>query len=190
MSRRRCVFSLLLCLATAAIHEKASAQVGGDEAHVKAAFVYNFMKFVEWPADAMQRSGDSLVVAVIGDGGVADAAERFLAGKLIGDRRIVVHRARWDQSLAGAQVAFVTETDAKRLRRIFDAATSHAILSIGDADGFATSGGIIGLVIEDRKVRFDVDITAADAAGLKLSSRLLTLSRVVHSGKSKPGERQ
>jgi hypothetical protein len=177
----------MLFLAGAAFGKTARAQASGDEAQVKAAFVYNFMKFVEWPSDS--HSGDSLVVAVIGDGPVADAAERFLAGKQIADRRVVVRRTRWDQPLNGIQVAFVTETDSKKLHRIFEAATAHAILSIGDADGFATAGGVIGLVVDDRKVRFDVDTTVADATGLKLSSRLLALSRVVRSSKTKSGDR-
>jgi hypothetical protein len=183
--------ALLACLALGggALGTSAIAQQAGDEAQVKAAFVYNFMKFVEWPVDATQRSGDSLVVAVIGDGDVADAAARFLAGKQVGDRRVVVHRTKWDQPLAGAQVAFVTESDGKRLRHIVDATSSHPVLSIGDAASFATIGGIIGLVVEDRRVRFDIDTDAADAAGLKVSSKLLALSRTVRSSKNKSGDR-
>ena len=163
------------------------AQSPGDEAQVKAAFVYNFIKFVNWPADVVQRSGDSIVVAVIGDGSVADAAERLLAGKQVGDRRVVVRRSKADQPLTGVQAIFVTESDAKKVHRVLDGATGRPILSIGDANGFAESGGIIGLVIEDRKVRFEIDQDAADSAGLKISSKLLALSRVVHS-KAKSGD--
>jgi len=175
-------------LATAPLTAAIRAQAPGDEAQVKAAFVYNFIKFVDWPSDVVQRSGDSIVVAVIGDGGVADAAEHLLGGKQVGDRRVVVRRLKADQSLAGVHAIFVTETDAKKVHRVLDGASGHPILSIGDAGGFAASGGIIGLVIEDRKVRFEIDQDAADSAGLKISSKLLALSRVVHS-KTKSGER-
>jgi hypothetical protein len=175
-------------LATAPLTATIRAQAPGDEAQVKAAFVYNFIKFVNWPAEVIQHSGDSIVVAVIGDGDVADAAEHLLTGKQVGDRRVVVRRLKSDQSLAGVHAVFVTESDAKKVRRILDGATGRAILSVGDASGFASSGGIIGLVIEDRKVRFEIDQDAADSAGLKISSKLLALSRVVHS-KTKPGDR-
>lgn len=177
-----------LLLATAPLTAGIRAQAPGDEAQVKAAFVYNFIKFVDWPLDVVQRSGDSIVVAVVGDGGVADAAERLLAGKQVSDKRVVVRRLKAEQPLSGVHAIFVTESDAKKVRRVLDAITGRPILTIGDVGGFASSGGIIGLVIEDRKVRFEIDQDAADSAGLRISSKLLALSRVVHS-RVKSGDR-
>jgi hypothetical protein len=81
-----------------------------SESQVKAMFVYNFLKFVEWPV-VSHRPGDPFVVLIIGDGPTADATEQFLASKTIGDQKVFVRRTRWDQSLEGARAAFVVESD-------------------------------------------------------------------------------
>jgi hypothetical protein len=152
-----------------------------DESQVKAMFVYNFLKFVEWPADTSLRAKDPFVVVIIGEGATADATERFLESKTIGERPLVVRRIDWDESLTGARAAFVVERDAKRLRRILSAAATAGVLTIGEGESFATRGGVIGLLVEDRKVRFDVDTSAAQNAHLRVSSKLLALTRNVRS---------
>jgi hypothetical protein len=167
-----------------AIAGRALAQAPADEAQVKAAFVYNFLKFVDWPEGAARRSDDPLVVAIIGEGPTADAVAAFLATKHVGDRPVIVRHLAWDQPLAGIQAAFVSEGDAKRLRRVLDAAAAAAVLSIGESNAFASRGGVIGLLVEERKVRFDIDTDAAEAAHLRISSKLLALGRVVRTNKN------
>jgi hypothetical protein len=156
-------------------------QVPMGEAQVKAMFVYNFLKFVEWPVGTSAGAKDPFVVLIIGEGATADATEQFLESKSIGDRPLVVRRTRWDQSLAGVRAAFVVERDPKKLHRVLDAAAAAGVLTIGEGEGFTTQGGVIGLLVEDRKVRFDVDTTAAQTAGLRVSSKLLALTRAVRS---------
>jgi len=158
-----------------------------DESQVKAMFVYNFLKFVEWPLEASLGARDPFVVHIIGDGASADATERFLASRAIGERPLHVRRVRWDQSLVGVRAAFVVERDAKKLRRVLEAAAAAGVLTIGEGESFATRGGVIGLLVEDRKVRFDVDTTAATTAGLRVSSKLLALTRVVRSSPGPSG---
>ena len=140
------------------------------EAQVKAMFVYNFLKFVEWPADTSAGPRDPFVVVIIGEGTTADATEKFLEAKLIRERPVLVRRIRWDQSLAGVRAVLVIERDTKKLRRVFDAAGTAGVLTIGEGDQFATRGGVIGLLVEGRKMRFDVDTSAAQVAGLRVSS--------------------
>lgn len=177
-----------LLLGFLAVGVRAKAQAPAEEAQIKAAFVYNFLKFVDWPGTAFKRSDDPLVMVIVGEGTTADAVAAFLSSKRVGDRTIVVRRQEWDQSLVGANAAFVSESDAKRLRHIFDAASIAAVLSIGESPDFASRGGVIGLLVEERRVRFDIDTDAADAARLHVSSKLLALGRVVHSGKTAAGE--
>jgi outer membrane receptor for ferrienterochelin and colicins len=165
----------------------AFAQGAGEEAEIKAAFVYNFLKFVEWPADAFQRAEEPLVVAIVGVGPTAEATARFLAPKQVGGRQLIVRRVGWDEPLTGVHAVFVTESDARKLRRILEAASSRSILSIGEGASFASSGGLIGLVIEERKVRFDIDMAVADATRLKVSSKLLALTRIVHPARGDRG---
>jgi hypothetical protein len=160
-----------------------------NESQVKAMFVYNFLKFVEWPADS-HRTGDPFVVLIIGEGPTADATEQFLESKTIGDQKIVVRRARGDQPFDGARAAFVVESDGKRLHRILDAAASAGVLTIGEGENFTTRGGVIALLVEDRKVRFDVDTTAAQVARLRVSSKLLALTHAVRSSTDRSGSQQ
>jgi hypothetical protein len=164
----------------------AKAQTPMGESAVKAMFVYNFLKFVEWPSSAAPATGEAFVVCIIGEGETPDAVQHFLESKAIGDQRLVVRRARWDESLAGARAVFVLERDSKKLRHILDEAAAAGVLSIGEGDGFASRGGVIGLLVEDRKVRFDVDTSAAQNARLRVSSKLLALSRTVLSSASRP----
>jgi hypothetical protein len=165
-------------------------QTPRDESQIKAAFVYNFLKFVEWPAEVFHRPDEPLVVAIVGEGPTAEATEQFLATKQVGERRILVRRVGWEEPLAGVHAVFVTEGDAKKLHHVLAAASVRPILSIGEGESFASSGGLIGLVIEQRKVRFDIDMAVAEATGLKVSSKLLALTRVVHPAKDKMGDRR
>ena len=164
-----------------------NAQAPADEAQIKAAFVYNFLKFVEWPAQVFQRPDEPLVVGIVGEGPMAEAAERLLAAKLVGAHRLMVRQVNWDEPLSGVHAVLVTERDSKKIRHVLDGVSSRPILSIGEGEEFASSGGVIGLVIEERKVRFDIDMDVAEAAGLKVSSKLLALTRIVHSKKTKNG---
>jgi len=190
VSGRRSITKLLLVLATLLSGVRADAQTGMGESQVKAMFVYNFLKFVEWPVATRFAARDPFVVVIIGDGATADATEHFLESKAIGDRPLSVRRARWDQSLEGVHAAFVVEQDAKKLHRIFGAAAAARVLTIGEGESFTTSGGVIGLLVEDRKVRFDVDTSAAQHAGLRVSSKLLALTRTVRSSTGRSGPPQ
>ena len=190
MFRRRFTIKRVLALATLLFSVRAEAQTPINESQVKAMFVYNFLKFVEWPADTSVGAKDPFIVLIIGEGATADATERFLESKTIGDRPLVVRRVRWDQSLTGARAAFIVEQDAKKLRRVLEAAATAGVLTIGEGESFTTRGGVIGLLVEDRKVRFDVDTTAAQVAGLRVSSKLLALTHAVRSSTDRSGYQQ
>ena len=189
MSRRRCITSIALLLATLAFGTHAEAQIAADEAEVKAAFVFNFLKFVEWPADAFRDSADRIVVAIIGKSASAEATERFLASKQIGNRAVAIRPMHWDDSLDGVHALFVAEHDARRLRSVLNAAAAAGVLTIGDGEAFATQGGVIGLLVENRRVRFDIDADAARTARLRVSSKLLALARVVYPTTTAAGAR-
>jgi hypothetical protein len=190
VSGRRSTIKKLLVLATLLLGARLEAQAPMGEPQVKAMFVYNFLKFVEWPVDASVGSKDPFVVLIIGEGEMADATEHFLASKTIGDRPVAVLRVQWDQSLRGARAAVVVERDPKKLHRILDAAATAGVLTIGEGEDFTTRGGVIGLLVLDRKVRFDVDTTAAQSARLRVSSKLLALTHAVRSSTDRSGSEQ
>jgi hypothetical protein len=187
---RRSTIKRFLVFATLLFGVRAEAQAPMGESEVKAMFVYNFLKFVEWPVDAAVGLKDPFVVLIIGEGATADAAERFLESKMIGDRPVVVRRTEWDQSLAGVRAALVVERDPRKLQRVLKAAAAAGVLTIGEGESFTTLGGVIALLVEDRKVRFDVDTSAALSAGLRVSSKLLALTHAVRSAIDRSGSQQ
>jgi len=189
VSRRRSTFNSALLAAALCFGASAGAQTAADESQIKAAFVYNFLKFVVWPAAAFDALNSPFMVAIVGNGATADAASRFLSGQLLGDRQVLVRRMKEKQSLAGMHAVFVTERDPAKLRQILDSAGSAGVLSIGEGAEFAAQGGVIALLIESRRVRFDIDMDVAEAAGLQISSKLLALTRVVHSTAAASGGR-
>jgi hypothetical protein len=180
---------MALALSAIAFGAPVQAQPSSGEAQVKAAFVYSFLKFVEWPPGSLRDPDEPLVIALVGDSPTADATEAFLAAKRVRGHPVVLRRVAWDQPLAGVHAVFVAESDPGRLRRIFDATAAGAVLSIGEGEDFAARGGVIALVIEERKVRFDVDMHAARAASLKVSSKLLALTRIIHHDDGIEGQR-
>lgn len=187
MSRRRCGIEAAVALALFC-GVRADAQAGVDEAQVRAAYVYNFLKFVEWPADSTRGPRQRVLVAIIGKGATADATAKFLVSKKLGDRPIEVFRVGWDQELAGASAVFMADRDAARQRHVLNAIASAPMLTIGDGEEFATRGGMIALVSVERRVRFDINVDAVRAARLGVSSKLLALSRRVHSTTKAQGQ--
>jgi hypothetical protein len=176
----RRVAVLMVALGTVAI--AAFAQGPADEAQVKAAFMYNFLKFVDWPADAFNGPRDSLIVGILGSGPTADAAARFLNGKSVHGRAVVIRRLKDDGPRPTIHALFIGNADTSRTRAVLDAVANAAVLSIGESTDFAEDGGVIGLLVEKQKVRFEINTDAAAGAGLKVSSKLLALARIVRSG--------
>ena len=174
---------MTLMAAMAVGGSSASAQAPASEAQVKAAFVYNFLKFVEWPAGAFAGPQDSLVVGIVGTTPTAEAAAAFLAGKGVNTRPIAVRRMPLDAPIVGVHAIFVGDLrDDSRPQMLYEAASTN-VLSIGEAKGFATHGGVIGLLVEDQKVRFEINPEAADSAQLRISSKLLALAKLVRGTK-------
>jgi len=166
-------------LAIGALAAPLCAQAPADEAQVKAAFVYNFLKFVEWPPESFTGPGDSLIIGIVGKGSTAMAAEVLLEGKHVSNRAIAVRRLGEDEPVSGVHAVFIGESDGTHVQRILDATASASILSIGEGKHFAHQGGVIGLRVESSKVRFEINTDAADSARLRISSKLLALARVI-----------
>jgi hypothetical protein len=181
---------LIACAATlASVVEPGFAQSASNEAAVKAAFVYNFLKFVDWPPRSVPRADQPLTVAIVGEGPVADATANLLQGKRVSVHPLLVVRVKRGEPVSEVHAVFITGADHKEAHRTLASMTSGAVLTISDDPHFASRGGMIGLYVEDRRVRFEVNTDAADARGLRVSSRLLALARLVRSGANGEGAR-
>ena len=142
---------------------------------VKAAFVYNFIKFVEWPVAAGGETPHNIRLCVIGDRPLNGKLE-LLAGRKVGARVIDVINNPSPASNSPCHVVYVTETDTRFLKELQRLAPGAPTLTISDQRGFIDEGGMIELRIIDGKVRFDINLLVARAANLQLSSQLLQLA--------------
>lgn len=146
---------------------------------VKAAFLYHFAQYVEWPEAAFASSQSPFVLGVVGDGGFLPAISAAVADKSVAGRRIAVRAVRSPSESRECHMVFVTSSEVSRLPRVLGSLDSLPVLSVGDTAGFARAGGVIGLVIKDGKVGFQINPVAARRAGLRISSKLLRLAEIV-----------
>lgn len=152
-----------------------------EEYEVKAAFIHNIAKFVEWPA----HSADTLKLCVIGQDPFAGALDA-LQGKTIGDRLWDVSFVRHNSGLSRCDVLFIASSEKNNLGRILENIQGRAVLTISDTEGYAEQGVMVNFYLEQNRVRFEINNEAARRAGFKIGSQLLKLARiVVNSGESK-----
>ena len=149
------------------------------ELRVKAAFLYNFAKFVDWPAPALTNAGAPFVISVLGDEPLAQVLGQTVKGKSIGNRTI---QTRWITDMAQigpCQILFITRSETQKSKQVADALGSANVLLVGESPCFLASGGAINFTNFEGQVRFEVNTAAAERAGLKISSKLLRLATTV-----------
>jgi YfiR/HmsC-like len=173
--RKLSLVPLLLWLAAAGC---ASAQVF-NEYEVKAAMLYKFAGFVEWPS---LPEGAPVSICVMGRDPFGPALEQAIQGKSIRGRPFVVKRLKIGQEPVACQILFVGASDKKWLRSLLERFRRDPILTVGDAPGFCESGGIINMELADNHVHFQINPDAADLAHLVVSSKLKSLAGIVHGG--------
>jgi hypothetical protein len=173
-STRRTVLFLLLALLCGSSSIQVKAQTI-NEYQVKAAFIFNFAKFVEWPSDAFG-DGGALVVGMIGDDPFGGSLDR-LDGNTANGRTLRIKRFRWGDDLRACQVLFISASEGRHLNKIMDSIRGTSVLTIGESTQFTQSGGMIRFVIQENKVRFEINASAAGQARLRISSKLLALSK-------------
>jgi YfiR/HmsC-like len=144
-----------------------------------AAFLFNFAKFTEWPADAPKEG--PLTICVSGDPDVVSALERIVKGRPLAGRDVAASNVP-DGDWRSCHVLFLTGLDAGHSQRIVDELKGVPVLTVSDRERFAEAGGIVGLVVDAGKIRFKINTDAAERAHLHLSSRVLILATIVKDG--------
>lgn len=153
-----------------------------SEYQVKAAFLLNFGKFVEWPPEAFG-DGDRLHICVLGDDPFGDTLDATLKGRSVGARQVEPRRVGGIAAARSCQIVFVSRSESDRVDEILSALADEPVLLVGEEDRFARRGGMINFVEVDSKIRFEINEAAARAAGLKISSQLLKLATIVEGGR-------
>ena len=154
---------------------------------VKAAYLYNFGRFVEWPGKVEAGQGDSFKVCVLGQDPFGASLDATLAGETIAGKTVVAKRISSAQESGNCQILFLGVSEASRLNKIIAALDQKSVLTVSDMPQFVNSGGMIQFVLEGKNVRFEVNLTAAQRAGLTLSSELLKVATVVRRN-PQPGD--
>lgn len=145
------------------------------EYEIKAAYLYNFIKYVDWPS-----YGDTITIGVLG-GNPFGPALAPLNGKIVKGRRLVVRELDSVRDAQKCQIIFVSASERQRLQEIFETLRSARVLTVGETQGFADGGGMINFIEENNKVRFEINAGAARRTGLNISSELLKLAKLVKS---------
>lgn len=153
-----------------------AAEIG--EGDVKAAFVLNFIRFVEWPTSAFRSPEDPIVLSIIGSDPTA-ASLASLDGKKVAGRRVVVRKVPGLSALERCHLLFVGGSQKAALAQVLGAAQRWPVLTVSDIEGFAGRGGTIGFIRRDDSVGFEINEESARKAGLKISAKLLHLGKIV-----------
>jgi uncharacterized protein DUF4154 len=160
---------------------------------IKAGFIYNFAKFVEWPSAAFAQPDSPIVIGILGTDPFGNLIDQIVQNKKIGTRGFVVKRLRWGtdlRELRECKILFVGASEKAHIDELLQIVKTLPILTVGETPGFAERGGVIRFVLEDNRVRFEVNVEAAHQADLTISSRLLTLARIIQQATAdtrKPG---
>jgi hypothetical protein len=153
-----------------------------DEYQVKAAFLYSFAKFVEWPGLAFKSDKDPMHICVLGQDPFGSALTEAVEGKTLLGRAFLVADISDTARAADCQILFIGSSERKRLRSIFKAIQTAGVLTVGGTDDFAGQGGIVNFKLEGGRVRLEINVEAAGKAKLRISSKVLNLAQIVKPG--------
>jgi hypothetical protein len=154
-------------------------QAAVEEYRLKAAFVSSFAGFVEWPADTLKTPSDPIVICVLGEDPFGPALDQAVSGKAVGDHKLIARRIAEIRQAAGCQILFIGSSERRRLHAILKEVQASSILTVGDTDNFISEGGMIDLHVEGDRIRILVNMDAAELGRLRISSKLLSLARIV-----------
>jgi hypothetical protein len=180
--RRMLLVSLLLAAACHGGPGGLSAQADSGvskEYQVKAAFLFNFSMFAEWPASAFPQTNSPICVGILGTNPFGDALAQVVEGGSIKGRRLEIKAFRRVEDVKGCHLLFISGSEEAQIPKILSALAGAGVLTVGESEGFCTSGGIINLYLQDKKVRFEINPAAARQAGIRISAQLLHLGKIV-----------
>lgn len=169
MRIRRCAAAVLLALVTL------NAAPAPAE---KAAYLHHFAQFVEWPQSVLP-AGAPIVIGLVGEDPFGRAVDEVIAGKRANGHPLTVRHLRWNESMAGCHILFISSSELEHLGAILAATRGLPVLTVSDFDRFTERGGMIELMAAEDRVRFDINTEAVAAARLRISSKLLQVARAV-----------
>jgi hypothetical protein len=182
--KRLCLFSFILVsmLTSRTVHAQTGMNV--SEYEVKAAFLYNFAKFVEWPSSTAQDTTLPFLIGILGKDPFGSILDQWIGPKSVKGRKLLIRRFNDLSGLTFCHLLFISNSERSNLPQIFEKLHGANTLTVGEMEGFMEKQGMIQFVMRDNRVHFMINVDASEAAGLKLSSKLLNLAVGL---KKKPG---
>jgi len=150
-----------------------------NEYQVKAAFLYTFAKFVEWPPKAFSSPSAEIAICVLGDYPFGSFLDDAIRGKSVDGRPLAVYRLTDFPAGHECKILFIAISEHHRMPALLASAATSGVLTVGDSAEFATEGGVIGLQLEGQRIRLSVNLAAAERAKVRISSRVLSLATIV-----------
>ncbi len=150
-----------------------------SEYQLKAAFIYNFLQFVEWPAETLQTPGSPIILEILGDDPFGAEIDKAFQNKTVNGHPVVIQRHKIFDSHRLCHVVFICKSERDRSPQIVENIGNRSIFSIGDFEDFADRGGVVNFLNEEGKLRFEINLAAVKRARLQVSSKLLRLARIV-----------
>jgi len=175
---------LLLVLATSGAAEPQTRLA--RETDLKAVFLFNFAHFIQWPPDTIPDGPAPFVIGILGQTPFGQVLDQVVANEFVGKHRLVVRRFRdVHEVTADCHILYVSPSESPQLEHIFDAMKGKSILTVGDTEGFAEHGGMVQFMVMGNKLRVRINVAAAQAAHLTISSQLLRQAEIVEPGPGK-----
>lgn len=151
---------------------------GLTEYEIKAGFLYNFTKFVEWPSEAFANAGDPIILGIVGANPFDKLLTTAARGKTVNGREVLIKQLREDGDLKSCHILFVSSSEKKHTAQILEKLAGANVLTVGEGDGFIASGGMIAFVLESNKIRLVINLERASEARLKISAKVIQVARL------------
>jgi hypothetical protein len=170
---------IALSLLLTGSRQSSRAQSTDEEYRVKAAFIFHFAQLVDWPQETQTGEANSLFLCTIGEDPFQGALESTIAGKAVGNKIIRVRHLGSAEDMQACQILFFGRAQSKHIPTLLANLHNAPVLTVGESAGFLGAGGMICFVLDQNNVRFGINLDAAEAAKLKIGSRLLLLAQTV-----------
>lgn len=180
----RCIMAVVLLAVTA---EGYAQKDHYSEYEVKAAFLYQFISFVEWPSDAFEDDTADFVIGILGEDPFNGILDNIVKEKKAHNRPIRIIRSQDPEALKSCQVVFVSSSEQANSSQVMDTLGASSILTIGEWDRFTQEGGIIRFMIRKNKIAFEINNDQAQEVGLTISSQLLNLAQAGNDAEERSG---
>ncbi|MBI4515287.1 MAG: YfiR family protein [Deltaproteobacteria bacterium] len=174
-----CLATMLAAVVAGAVPPAPAQAPVASEYQVKAAFLYNFAKFVEWPAPASAEPDGKFVIGVLGDDPFGSDLDEVIRGKTVNGQPLELRRFQPAEDVRGCHIVFISASESGRLEGILASLRQSSVLTVADMPGFSERGGMVTLLRKGTRVGFEINTVPAIEAGLRISSKLLQLADTV-----------